>query len=467
MKKQNSIISFLLVVIMLVGVLPMNVSAAQEEETSYPVGTVLTYTFNLQVPEVIEDFEGMISYSNDTLKLNNFTLTKTNGVIFNTDYHLSDGTSVIYFCGTSYLTPYDFTTKSVFCTAEFTVISDGDTYAELDWQYLNGLDSQGNNGTHYVTDGVKKNDFDCDQSVEESYNSILKISNVSLTLYSSLEIDYYLDKSLFADDAFSNPYVVFDFCGSSYKVDEYSEYGDYYVFAFEDIAPHRMKDIVTATPFAYYNNKLVQGSALDYSVEKYCYTILNKFTDSSYKKLHTLLVDLLNFGAESQNYKNYKTDDLVNSSLTDEQKALGTQENPTLTTVYNSKYATIDSPSVTYTGVGLILNDSVTITLRASGKVTDDLVLKAVMGNKVWEIPASEFTVSGNSFTVDFDELNSAQMSNKILFTFYKGDTAVSNTMSYSIESYAYECQRYDNENLANITMAMMKYGNSAAAYVG
>ena len=50
--------------------------------------------------------------------------------------------------------------------------------------------------------------------------------------------------------------------------------------------------------------------------------------------------------------------------------------------------------------------------------------------------------------------------------TVYNGDTAVSNTIRYSIESYAYAQQNSTDANLVELVKAMMKYGDSAKAYI-
>ncbi len=49
--------------------------------------------------------------------------------------------------------------------------------------------------------------------------------------------------------------------------------------------------------------------------------------------------------------------------------------------------------------------------------------------------------------------------------TIYDGDTAVSNTARYSIESYVYEAQNSTDENLSSLVTYMIKYGKSAYAY--
>ena len=84
----------------------------------------------------------------------------------------------------------------------------------------------------------------------------------------------------------------------------------------------------------------------------------------------------------------------------------------------------------------------------------------------MWVIPAKDFEyISGSDYYIYFDGLKADQMSDVVYVTVYEGNTAVSNTITYSIESYAYSMSG-QNEKLDNILEAMMKYGNSAAAYV-
>ena len=57
-------------------------------------------------------------------------------------------------------------------------------------------------------------------------------------------------------------------------------------------------------------------------------------------------------------------------------------------------------------------------------------------------------------------------MRNAVYVTVYKNGEAVSNTICYSIESYAYAKQNSTDEKLNNLLLAMMKYGDSAYSYI-
>ena len=56
-------------------------------------------------------------------------------------------------------------------------------------------------------------------------------------------------------------------------------------------------------------------------------------------------------------------------------------------------------------------------------------------------------------------------MSEIIDATLYRGDTAISNTLRYSIESYAARNINSTNTNLAKMLERMMYYGNAVKAY--
>ena len=84
-----------------------------------------------------------------------------------------------------------------------------------------------------------------------------------------------------------------------------------------------------------------------------------------------------------------------------------------------------------------------------------------------WTVDDSEFVETTGGYYVYFDGLKARQMRETVYITVYRGDTAISNTVSYSIESYAYAKQNDSNEKLTALLEAMMKYGDSAKAFFG
>ncbi len=295
----------------------------------------------------------------------------------------------------------------------------------------------------------------------------LTFSGASLTLQDNISVNFKADESLFGETGYENPYVVYEMNGETFTVSEYEVVDGKYVFDFADIAPNNMNDTVKATMYATFDGEEYASETKEYSVATYCYNMLNKYTEPEYKELQTLLVDLLNYGAASQIYTNHNTENLVNEDLTEEQKALATGKAPVYESVQNLTYKTIDNPTVQWKGAGLNLVDAVTMRFKitADSASYENLEVKVETDDRIWTIPYEEFSETTGGYYVYFSGLNAGEMSEPVYLTVYENDEAVSNTLSYSIESYAYSKQNSTDTNLVNLLEAMMKYGNSAYAY--
>ena len=297
----------------------------------------------------------------------------------------------------------------------------------------------------------------------------LSFYGASLTLQNNLKVNFYVEKDQIVSGGFTDPYAVFTMNGNTVTVSEYSEVTsqgvDYYVFSFANIAPNLMNDQITATLHATRNEKDCVGEVLTYSVATYCYSMLSK-TDNA--KLRTLLVDLLNYGAAAQTYTGYHTDALVNDGLTAEQVAWGTAADPELTSVTNAKYRTVQDPSVNWAGISLRLNDSVTMQFVFTTDDADGVTVRIENGEGTLlkEITAEEIRTSGGYYIAAYNGLTAIQMNDTVYATAYRGGKAISDTVAYSIESYAYAKQNDANADLSALVKAMMKYGNAAYAYV-
>ncbi|MDE6470596.1 MAG: hypothetical protein K2L19_06200 [Eubacterium sp.] len=293
-----------------------------------------------------------------------------------------------------------------------------------------------------------------------------KIKTVSLSLESSITMNYKVLKTAVVD--FENPYIEFTRNDKITTVTDYTEQGDYYVFSYRDVAPQAMNDNVQAVLYATYNDVLYNSAPVDYSVSAYAYAMLDKCSSNQYARLRTLLVDLLNYGAAAQIYQNYKTDDLVNADLTDTQKSWASSQELNLTNVTDKACDIVDNPAVEWKSVGLQLNNSVAVRYKFAADNVDDIQLKVTCGKSEWLYGAENFVDNGDgTYTFVFNDLNADKMQKDIYITAMNGDSAVSNTMRYSVESYAKQIQdSMPNSNLRKLTDAMMRYGISASNYI-
>ncbi len=295
----------------------------------------------------------------------------------------------------------------------------------------------------------------------------LTFSGAALLLQSDLAIKYKVNIKDFENSGYKYPCVRFTMNNSELLVCDYTTTDDEIIFDFTNIAPYMINDTIYATLYATYNGVEYASVTKEYSVATYCYNMLGKYITEEYAELQTLLVDLLNYGSKTQEYLNYKTDALANAQLTEEQAAWGTNIERTLETVQNTQYETIENPSVLWKGAGLTLQDSIAMRFKIVADNIENLCVKVVNANGEWIIPSSAFElIEEGSYYVYFDTLSAAQMSEPIYLTVYNGDVAVSHTIRYSIESYAYAKQNDQDTKLVELVKAMIKYGDSAYAYV-
>jgi len=298
-------------------------------------------------------------------------------------------------------------------------------------------------------------------------------SGASLTLEDNIAINFKVTPEQFEDTEYSDPYVVFTFNGEQYTVTEYTiDAKGRYAFAFTDIAPRMMNDTIVATLYATYEGEQVVCQSRSYSVKEYCYNMLARCNAGGVyennEKFKALLVDLLNYGEAAQIYGNYKVDTLVTADLTDTQKSWATDTTPTVSTVQNLRYKTIKDPVVGWQAGGLLLEDAVTMRFKFSVDSIEDVTVKFYTDSNPtgWVVGADELVETTGGYYVYFDGLKARQMRESVYITVYRGDTAISNTVRYSIESYAYAKKNDSNAKLTALLEAMMKYGDSAYKYI-
>ena len=106
----------------------------------------------------------------------------------------------------------------------------------------------------------------------------------------------------------------------TYNGSFYNSSTGYYLNTTKGIAAKQMGDTRYYAAYAKMSDgTYVYSNLYEYSPKKYA---LSRLANSTSDQMKALCVAMLNYGAEAQNYFNYKTDDLMNASLTAEQKAL-------------------------------------------------------------------------------------------------------------------------------------------------
>jgi hypothetical protein len=298
----------------------------------------------------------------------------------------------------------------------------------------------------------------------------IKFAGASLTLESNIAINYKVKPEYFNTDKYDEIYLIVEWAGQTYKLENpvYNAKEDRWQFAFKEVSGNMMTDVAVATLYGVYEGEVFEGNSAEYSVVTYAKSMIKK--DTTAAKVKKLIVDLVNYGTAAQNYTKHNLEELANEWLSEEQKALGTQEDREVTTHQDLKYKVIDNPTVTWKGAGLKLESAITIRYTIEANDLTDLKAVVVLNGQTFEVPASEFKPVKdytNRYDVYFTGAAASQMSMPVLATIVKGDTEVSDTVQYSIESYVKAQYGKDgvDAKLIALLKEMIKYGDSAYDY--
>ena len=411
-------------------------------------------------------------------------------------YKFEDGSEIPNTAGGTFTVPYgtklDLTPAKTLYDYEFIkvdglnkpIVSDGTvvtyyyknkneehTHTWSDWKYNN--DAVYNSSSDYKDGTQTRTCSVCGESeTKEAPNTaLLRRRGNALSLESSITLATYITKDVV--DYYDEVYAEFTRNG---KIEKVYPSGKtltsnsivYCIFDYTGISPQALGDDVSITFYGVKDGVTYNGNTYKYSATDYIKSTLNKPTSSA--KLKTLLVDLVYYGEACQVYQNYKTDNLLTDILTDEQKALRSTADLSLTNIKNASYETCENRLVKF-GTALRLNNSVEIAipLNMTNVTLDDLLFKVKIGSRTLtytyaENPDNFEKGKDGYWYFYFDGVYANQMSDEVFITAYKGDEQVSYTLKYSVESYA---ATVTDAKLKTVTDAMMRYGNSAKAYAG
>ena len=326
----------------------------------------------------------------------------------------------------------------------------------------------------------------------------LKFTAISLSLRSSIGMNFYVAKQTL--EGYSKPYIllsktVYDKNGKAtvqtVKLTDYVQVQvsgqDCFRFDYNDLSAMEMNSNVTVRLYATKDDVVcvMAGESREYSVVQYVKNMLAKTVN---RELKTLLVDMVNYGAQAQLYFGYNTANLANAEFDSYQSFATAQtlelvscadkdaENPFATNFEGTQYG------AKILGASLLLEDKVKINLYVEAKDINgrynegrDLMIAYtdVNGETVIKeliIEASDLDSNGLYYKVTFDCLNATDMGTPIRAWVAEDGLRISNTLCYSIESYAASViagTTAAQMKLQPLVVAMMKYGNAAKTYFG
>ena len=291
------------------------------------------------------------------------------------------------------------------------------------------------------------------------------INTVSLSLESSITMNFKMFKNSLS--SFDDFYMTFECGGKEEKVTNYKQDGNYYVFSYKGINPQLMNDKVTAVLHAKNSNEAYTSPEKVISVREYAYTMLDRYSSDEHSKLRTLLVDLLNYGSATQKYVDYQTDNLANSDLTATQKSWASKDAKEFKNIRNFNYKTISNPTVQWNSCGLVLGNAIMFKVKFTANNVENKTVEITLRNAKFTYNKNDFKDNGDgTYYVYCNELFAHEVSDELLLTVYENGVPCSNTMLFSVESYARLVRdNYKGTPLDEMITTMMLYGNSAKEY--
>lgn len=356
-----------------------------------------------------------------------------------------------------------------------------------EWKY-NG-DAVYNKSTDYQDGTMTRKCSVCGETETKTATGTanLRPSSYSLVLDASLTMNFKVKKTAVASFKDVKVKIVRGSSSEEYTEPTSTDSSNN-IYAFSGISPQAMKDDIDAVVYATVDGVEVWGPTYSRTIFTYCKQMVNNSkylnaTTAKDKAFRTLLVDLLNYGAAAQIKSNYKTDNLANAELTDVQKAWASPDIKSFTTVKNYHAVKIDNPTARWNSGALRLGDAVTprmtFSLKTASLNINDISIKVTINGSTYEYNIKDnpecfqYVSTGTTSTYGeeakyqfyFTELRANNMSTTFSTTIMKNGVAVSDTATYSAESYVQ--QAYPSAGSADkaLYMAMLKYGNAAAAY--
>ena len=245
--------------------------------------------------------------------------------------------------------------------------------------------------------------------------------------------------------------------------------GIFYYFTLEGLNAVSMTYKVKATLHMTKAGKDFVSKEDLYSIADYAYAQLNK--DTTVHSLKVLCANLLRYGTLTQEYKNYCTDNLPDSALTAEQRALLTELNTVTFETVNRTLEDLAEPKVTWAGKSLILDSKVTLKFvfnaASYGGDPTKLSLRVTYTNTAGQTVTVTladpvlYQADRAQYAFDFDGLLAAELRSPVSVAVYEGNNRVSPTLEYSASSYG----NGKPADLQTVCKALMAYSDAAKDY--
>ncbi len=344
------------------------------------------------------------------------------------------------------------------------------------------------NGNMTHTIGCDFCDFseitDCDNengacvcgSLAPIYDANLQFTH-SLTLENDISINFYIKTAMLSEyDSFYLECTVPVYEGNekvgTKTVEIQPVYvGTSYEFALTGVTAKMMNDEIEAVCHLTKDGREYYSKTDIYSVAKYAYSKLNSTNAAYTDELKAICANLLRYGALAQVQFNYRTDALVDAEMTDANKAFLTDLSTVEMNDYRKQLNDHATPAVPWKSTTLELGNKVIMCLIVNlenytgdpSELTMRLSFTDSKGRLVTEErPLVLYNSEAQTYAVSYDGLRATEMRTIVSAAIYNGETRVSKTVEYSIESYGARAAEFEIQELC---LAMLAYGDAANAF--
>ena len=274
-----------------------------------------------------------------------------------------------------------------------------------------------------------------------SENEKAHIDSATITIGSDLTVNY----KVTMDDALASAKMHFTVNGETYDV-EGVKVDEQYVYSL-NVPPQFMAENIKAELI--YNDTVI-ASKDEYSIKTYAQNRLNDTTSDLEKQL---LTDMLYYGAAAQNYKGYNTANLATNGVENLGTAsTATPEKPDFDTTPISN-TEIDSYPAYFTGATVWFDNvnRIRVKINTTEKVT---------------LTINDVAVEVTGTTIDTEGILATQFDKTYKFVL-SYDGTVMQTLTYSINAYAFAKKDDTNTKMSELALALYRYGVSTKAYAG
>ena len=230
-----------------------------------------------------------------------------------------------------------------------------------------------------------------------------------------------------------------------------------------------MNDLISSVLYGTKDGQPCYSNTDLYSVAQYAYSQLSKPNSSD--TLKSLCADLLRYGAKAQIYKGYRTDALADSRMTATHKGYLTDLNTVTFGDTSLELAFNPNPAVAWEGKALDLNSKVIVkfifTISDPTIKAEDLSLHVTFENYKGETVtkivegAELYNAAYGYYAFSFDGLLAAELRCVMNAVIYNGETRLSNTSYYSVDTYG----NGRKTELLDLCKALIAYSDTALAF--